>query len=183
MKKIIVAAMSILAVIVVGSTSMTWLNTAVAAELKIGVINLQLLMQNSDDLKSDTEKLREDFSARETKITEAQKKFQETVADLKRDSAVMKKAKREAAEKNAQEEQLNLQKMVNEYKEHVAKERNEVIQKFLKKVEGVVNSIAAKDKYDIILQSQSVAYADGKLNITEQVAKKLGQKIPEAPKS
>lgn len=143
------------------------------APIKVGVINLADVLKNSPQMKAAADKLRKEFKPRQEKIMAAQKTFEANQAKLKRDAAVMSATDKTALQAKVSDEQRDLQRMQEDYMQDLQAAQQAMMQTVLKKLDGIVQSIAAKNGYDLILQRNSVAFASQRVDITPEVLKSL----------
>ncbi|MDD5618598.1 MAG: OmpH family outer membrane protein [Candidatus Omnitrophica bacterium] len=85
------------------------------------------------------------------------------------------------AEKNKKQEEIDkLARELQEYQRSaettLVKDRNEKLQEVLKDIQAVVEEMAKKDGYDLVINERTLLYANDKLNITDTVLKKLNDK-------
>jgi outer membrane protein len=74
--------------------------SAEAQEVKIGVVNIPLLMEQAPQARVAMEALDEEFQPRQREIVARQTEFQELTEKVQRDLAVMGETERRNAEKN-----------------------------------------------------------------------------------
>jgi outer membrane protein len=81
--------------------------------------------------------------------------------------------------KNKQTEMEQLAKDLQEYQRNaettLIKDRNDKLQEVLKDIQSVVEELAKKDGYDLVLNERTLLYAGDNLNITDAVLKKLNE--------
>jgi outer membrane protein len=147
--------------------------SAQADDLKIGVIDVRSIISTSKQAQAVSEKLQKEFAPREKDIAVADKAFQEKADKFKRDSAVMSESERTNTERDMLNLQRELQRKQAEFREDTSVRQQQEMQQFLEKVKTAVNSVAEKDKMDLIIHSDAVPYAKEKLDITQKVVQAL----------
>ncbi len=177
MRKLLLTCVSVVSLLMMSMT--TAFAATVASEptqgIKIGVINIQDLLQKSPQMKTITADLKKQFGDRESKIMTAQNNFKKEADDYKRNSAVMADKDRKAAEQKLIVDQQNLQQMQMAFQQDFVAAQNKEINALLARVKSVVDKIAADGKYSLILTNSSVAYVDSQFDITNQVLQELAK--------
>ncbi|MGD9590923.1 MAG: OmpH family outer membrane protein [Candidatus Berkiella sp.] len=143
------------------------------AELKIGVIDMRAIINNAPQAKEAMEKLKKEFKAREDKIITAEKSLKEKADKLQRNSAVMSEAEKAKLEKEVVSSQRELQHLQAEFREDAALRQQEEMKKLMDKVNTVVEDVAKKDKYDLIIHKDVVPYAVKTVDVTDKVIKAI----------
>ena len=141
--------------------------------LKIGVLDVSKVLQNSPQVKATVAKLKTKFKQRQDKIASAQKKLQADQAKLKRNKSVMKQSEVDDLQMAIMDEKRDLRTMQENYVQAARLAQNQVMGETLKQIDTIVKGIAAKEHYDLILQRSNVAYASDKVDITSEVMKQL----------
>lgn len=152
------------------------LNVANAADLKVAVVNVQQVLQQSPRVTALSKKLEDKFKNRQTKLNKDQKELQDKLDKFKKDSPTMSKKNREAAEKKITAERSSLVKEVVAYQQDLQKEQNKVMQGILDDLNGIVSTVAKKDKYNLVLDSQAVVFSANGNDITKKVAEQFNKK-------
>ena len=141
---------------------------ATAQELKIGVVNLQVIVERAPQTKAVMDNLREEFAPREREILAKQKEIEELQAKVQKDLAVMGETERRSAEKNLRDLQRDYTRLTNEYQDESNVRRNEEFGKLQRSVLKEVQDYAKASGYDLIV-GDGVLYMSTTINITEEV--------------
>lgn len=141
---------------------------ASAQETKIGVVNLQYIVQNAPQTKAVMDELREEFAPREREIVAKQKEFEDLQAKAQKDAAVMGETERRNAEKELRDLQRDLQRLGQEYQEDLNLRQNEELGSLQRTLVNEVQEYAQTQGYDLIV-SDGVLYVSTAINITEAV--------------
>ncbi len=141
---------------------------AAAQELKIGVVNIPVLMERAPQTKAAMDALREEFAPREREYLARQKELQDLTAKVQKDVAVMGETERRNAEKNLRDLRRDVDRLGNEYREDVNLRQNEELAKLQRSVLKEVQDYAAAEGYDLVV-GDGVLFASTTVNITEEV--------------
>lgn len=141
---------------------------ASAQELKIGVVNIPVLLQNSPQTKAAMEALEEEFAPRQREILAKQKEYEELATKFQKDAAVMGETERRNMETELRNLQREVTRLQNEYREDLNLRQNEEMSSLQVSLFQEIQGYAAQEGYDLIV-GDGVLYASNAVNITEQV--------------
>lgn len=161
----------------------TGVNVAVAqdvvatpASLKVAVVNVQQVLQQSPRVTALSKKLETQFKDRQTKIADRQKALQDELEKFKKESPTMSQKNRDNVQKKIANERSDLVKQVVAYQQDLNKEQNKIMQGILGDLNGIVSSLAKKQSYALVLDSQAVIFSANGSDITKDVAKEFNNK-------
>jgi outer membrane protein len=150
------------------------------AELKIGVVSVPQLIEESPQAKGAMQALQDEFMPRRREIETQQKELKAREEKLTRDSAVMSESERTKAEKDLRDGQRELQRRQNEYVEDLNVRRNEELGKLQRTLLQEVQSYAKAQGFDLVI-GDGVLYAKDGINITPAVLGNLQARKGPAP--
>ncbi len=141
---------------------------ASAQEVKIGVVNIQVLMERSPQTKAAMDALQEEFAPRQREFLAKQKEYEELTAKVQKDVAVMGETERRNAEKNLRDLQREVTRLQTEFREDLNLRQNEELGLLQRSLLMEVQNFAAQEGYDLIV-GDGVLFASTAVNITEDV--------------
>ena len=141
---------------------------AAAQDLKIGVVNVSLLMDRAPQTKAAMDALQEEFAPRQREILAKQTELQEQVEKAQKDASVMSETERRNAEKTVRDLQREVQRLDTEFREDLNLRQNEELAKLQRSILGEVQTYAQAEGYDIVV-GDGVLFASTAANITEEV--------------
>jgi outer membrane protein len=145
---------------------------SVAQELKIGVVNVPVLMERAPQAKIAMDALQEEFAPRQREIVAKQTQFEELTEKVKRDFDVMGETERRNAEKELRDLQREVTRLQNEFREDLNLRRNEELGKLQRALLKEVQDYAQTTGYDLVV-GDGVLYASQTVNITELVLRAM----------
>jgi outer membrane protein len=151
-------------------------DAAQTPSLKIAVVNVQQILQQSARVTDLSKKLEDQFKPRQQKLSDQQKSLQDEVDKLKKDSATMAQKERDGLQKKVESDRAALVKQVVSYQQDLNKEQNQIMQGLLGDLNGIVSGIAKKNSYNLVLDAQAVVYAPDSTDITKQVSDQFNSK-------
>jgi outer membrane protein len=141
---------------------------ASAQQIKIGVVQLGRLINESPQSGEAMKALEEEFAARQREIVARQNGFKEKRAQVERDLEVMGPEERRNAERDLVKEERDLARTQQEFTEDINLRRNEELGKLQRELLRQVQKFASEAGYDLVL-SEGVFYASPSIDVTEQV--------------
>jgi outer membrane protein len=139
-----------------------------AQEVKMGVVNVPALMQNSPQTKASMDALQEEFAPRQREILAKQKEYEDQATKFQKDAAVLGETERRNAEKSLRDLQRELTRLQNEFQEDLNLRQNEEMSTLQQALLKEIQDYAALQEYDLIV-GDGVLFASGAVNITEEV--------------
>lgn len=141
--------------------------------IKIGVINVQSIMQKSPMVAQLNKQLQSQFQPRQDQLVKAQNDLQSEVDKLNKNGAVMSNADRSQLQDKIIADRANLQGMSQSFQQDLNSAQSQAMQQFMVKLQAAVNTVATTGKYDLILQRSGTPYVSSALDITDQVLTQL----------
>jgi outer membrane protein len=145
---------------------------AVAQELKIGVVNVPVLMERAPQAKVAMDALQEEFAPRQREILAKQTELQELVEKAQKDAAVMSETEIRNAEKSVRDLQREVTRLDTEFREDLNLRQNEELATLQRAILAEVQNFAQTEGYDIVV-GDGVLFASTAANITEEVLRAI----------
>lgn len=140
-----------------------------ADELKLGVVDMQVILQKAPQISKINEALNRQFKGRQENIVKAQSQLQKEAENLQKNAAVMQADKRSNLENKLMIDRNNVNSMIAAFQKDLSKQQSESLHNFSQQLDGVVSKVAAQSGYDLVIQKGSTLYAKNNLDITQQV--------------
>lgn len=141
---------------------------AAAQDLKIGVVNIPVLMDRAPQTAAAMEALQEEFAPRQREFLAKQKELEDLTEKIQKDAAVMGETERRNAEKNFRDLQREVARLQEEFREDLNLRQNEELGTLQRALLKEVQEYAQAQGYDLIV-GDGVLYASSAVNITEEV--------------
>ena len=148
---------------------------ASAAELKVGYVQVDKILQEAPQTTESGKKLEREFSPRTQELERMQKQIKDLQASLDKDGLTMSESDRRNKERDLSNLNLEFQRKQRELREDVNLRKNEELSGLQDRINKAVTSVAEAEGYDLVVYS-GVAYASKKVDITDKVLKSLGKK-------
>ncbi len=143
-----------------------------AQGLKIGVVNVQLLLERAPQTKAAMDALQEEFAPRQREILAKQTELQELVERAQKDAAVMGETERRSLEKSVRDLQREVSRLDTEFREDLNLRQNEELGLLQRSLLTEVQAYAQGEGYDIVV-GDGILFASTAANITEEVLRAI----------
>src|SRR5882757_998172 len=158
-------------------------STQASAEVKMGVVNFQKLLEDAPQTKTAMQALENEFAPRRRELLTLQNDLKARDEKLQKEGAVMAEADRAKAEKTLRDQQREFSRKAGEFQDDASTRRNEEIGKVQRYLVTEIQGYASAQGYDLVL-ADGVLFAKGPLDITANVLALLATKpatLPAAP--
>jgi len=148
---------------------------ALAADLKIGVVDVEFIIHTSNKGKAAKASLKKLFDTKQKELDSKQKALLELKKQIEGASDMTAPDKRKAMVMEYQQGLLSLQELYLKNQQELAKKEVDLMKPILKSLEEVLTKLAADGSYDLIMNrsEQGVLYTKKDHDLTEQVLTKL----------
>jgi outer membrane protein len=146
---------------------------AVADGAKIGVVDLQKIMQTSIQMKTIQEKLEKEFKPRRDNLVAMEDGLKKDMEKFKRDTAIMSQAQRKDLEKKIVGTQQQFEREGQQYQQELSTAHNEAMEEFYNKIRAAIAKVAENDKYDLVFQKDAAPFSVEKLDVTAKVMQEI----------
>ncbi|MCK9285073.1 MAG: OmpH family outer membrane protein [Rhodocyclaceae bacterium] len=145
------------------------------AEGKVGVINIERVMRDSEPAKRAMKKLEKEFEKRGQDLEKLRQQAQKMQEELEKNGATLAESQRKARERELADLSRDFQRKQRELNEDLNARRNEELQGVVDRTNKAIRAIAEKEGYDLVLQE--AAYFNPHIDITEKVIKALAEPV------
>ena len=161
-------------IIIVCFFSLLWLGSVNAADVaKIGVANLQRVLETSNQGKSAEKEIKKQKDQMELELKQKGGEIEELRKQLERESMVMSKEKREEKEREIRIKLNDFKSLQKRYRTQLQNLEKKLVNALLKEVSSLVEEIGKKEGYLLIINKPGVLYSPNSINITDQLIKQL----------
>lgn len=146
-----------------------------AAELKIGYVQVDKILQDAPQTAESGKKLEREFSPRSLDLDKMQKQIRDIEAALDKEGVTLSETERRNKERDASNLKIEFQRKQRELREDINLRKNEELSSLQDRINKAVQTVSETDGYDLVVYG-GVAYASRKIDITDKVLKLLGKK-------
>jgi len=151
-----------------------------SAEIKMGVVNFQKLLEDAPQTKTAMQALENEFAPRRRELLTMQNDLKARDEKLQKEGAVMSEADRAKAEKTLRDQQREFSRKAGEFQDDASTRRNEEIGKVQRYLVTEIQAYATAQGFDLVL-GEGVFYAKAPFDVTAQVLAVLATKPATLP--
>ncbi len=144
-----------------------------ADNLKIGVVNIEQVVQKSPLAVSYNEKISKDFKPRQDALNSAQKKLQDDMDQLNYGSFKMTTADRASLQTRIAGERRDFETLSAALQKDLAATQGQYTQDLLAKLGDVITKLAQSGHFDLIQTNTNLLYLNSSIDLTQQVIQQL----------
>ena len=146
-----------------------------AAGAKIGYVSVEKILTEAPQVKAVNDSMLERFGGRKTELEEMEKEINEMQENYKRNELVMTEDKLNELKNGIIAKIQDFKQKEALLQQEVATVRNQELAVLQQSVRSIIQDIAKADKYDLILTSEGVAYANDTLDISDKVLERMNK--------
>ena len=139
-----------------------------AQEVKLGVVNVGLLLEKSPQALAASQKLEQEFGAQQQELKNLAKKLDKKQADYQKNKLVMSETQKVTSEREITMMTRDIQRKRNDIQELVNIRRNEELASLQNVVNQAIKEIGKQEGFDLILY-EGIAYTNNRLDVTQKV--------------
>lgn len=146
---------------------------ASAADLKVGVVNMQKVLNTSSAGKRAQSVIEQKMKSYDATFKKDRDSLLSMRDELEKKSSAWSDSVKQQKFGEFQKKSAELGTKEREANQELRKLQERHVQPVLKKLEEVIQNVAKNGGYDIIVPHNTILFASGKLDITDQVTKAL----------
>jgi outer membrane protein len=151
-----------------------WVNAVYAADVaKIGVVDMQRLLETSESGKAAQAKIKAKKDKMEQELKQKGAELEELRKQLEREAMVMSKEKRAEKEREGRIKLNDFKTLQKSYRAELQALEKELVSKLRKDTFELIEEIGKKEGYLLIINNFSVMYSPGSIDITDRLIKEL----------
>lgn len=150
-------------------------SSAMAFEQKIAIVNVQEAISQIPQAAALMQALETEFKDEKAVIEQLQKDLTFEDENLKRNGSLMNEKEKKELQTKMSGLYQQYQVKVKEFQQKVAQRKNEETNKLLALVTQVVDNIAAKEDFDLVISKQAVVFSKPSTNITSKVIEQVSK--------
>ena len=153
------------------------LAAAGAADFRIGIVDTERVLRESEQAIRAEKKIEKEFAVRDQEIKKLIKQIKDQQESLEKESGKLSDSTKRIKERELANLNLQLQTQQREFREDLNLRKNEELAQVLARADKAIKAIAESEEYDIILQE--TVYRNPKVDITDKVLKYLADEPAE----
>ena len=151
---------------------------AQAAEVKIGVIDFQQVVEKSEPSQRVEAWLKKEGERTEAELTNVQDELKSLKEKMEREAMVMSREAREEKEIEFRVKARNFQEKEQDFRKMYVEKRNKEVNNLRKVVVEIAQEIGKKEGFTMVMSNAGVLYNDPAIDLTDKVVAMLNQRLP-----
>jgi outer membrane protein len=147
-----------------------------AGDFRVGVVDTERILRESAPAVRAEKKIEKEFATRNQEIKKLARQVKEMQDFIEKQGPALSDMERRNKERELSNASMDLQRMQREFREDLNLRKNEELAVVLERANKAIQSIAVKEKFDLILQE--AVYRNPKIDITDEVLKYLAAEKP-----
>jgi len=142
---------------------------ASAQELKVGYVNSERVLRESEPARRAQQMLDQEFGKREKDLNDQQAKLVAAADKLDKDAPTLPDSEKQRRQRELVDADRDLQRKKREFQEDLTTRRNEAVSSVSERANRVIKQIGDTEHFDLILADQPVIYSSPRVDITKKV--------------
>lgn len=142
---------------------------ASAQDLKIGYVNSERVLRESEPARKAQQMLDQEFGKREKDLNDQQAKLVAAADKLDKDAPTLPDSEKQRRQRELVDADRDLQRKKREFQEDLTTRRNEAVSSVSEHANRVIKQIGDTEHFDLILADQPVIYFSTRVDITKKV--------------
>jgi outer membrane protein len=155
------------------------LSAPASAEIKIGVVNFQRLLEEAPQTKSAMQDLENEFAPRRRELMTLQNDLKARDEKMQKEGALMAEGDRQKAEKTLRDEQREFSRKAGEFQDDASQRRNEELNKVQRYLAQEISTYSSAQGFDMVLAES--LFVKPNYDITTQILEVLKTKPAKLP--
>jgi len=142
---------------------------ASAQELKVGYVNSERVLRESEPARRAQQMLDQEFGKREKDLNDQQAKLVAAADKLDKEAPTLPDSEKARRQRELVDTDRDLQRKKREFQEDLTTRRNEAVSSVSERANRVIKQIGDQEHFDLILADQPVIYFSNRVDITKKV--------------
>ena len=158
---------------ILGLAFLLTLSVPVAAELKVGVIDLRRAVFTSDEAGEFSKRIQEQFKDEEEAVRKIQEEARAMRERLEADGAMMNDTERGKAAREFEAKVAQFNQLRQRLDQAVNQQRAQFLQQAQPQIDEALQNILEERELDLILPREAVVFAKPEMDLTEELIERL----------
>jgi outer membrane protein len=159
-----------------GAAAILLCSPAWAKDLRIGVVNMERAVRETDEGKAAESTLLNKKKKLENELNRKLKEFYEKEEQLRKAWSILKDAEKQKRAAESRQQFEALQKRYLEAERDLMEDKTKAMMKISNKINKVIQVLAQREKYDYIFNNAAVMWAPPHVDLTNEVIRSLNRK-------
>lgn len=144
-----------------------------AADMKIGTVNINKVLQSLPELEEVSELISEEFAEPIQRLTQLEEEFEALRERVARDEAIMTDDEKNEANQELRARAMGLQRSGEQLNQYIQMRETEERNRLLQKIYTAIEAYAEANGYDLILDYNRVPFSREAMDVSDQIIERL----------
>ncbi len=146
-----------------------------AKEMKIGFVDVREVFSQLPQAAKLQETMKTEFGGKIAEVQKLEKDIAFNVEKFKRDGSTMSEDQKKKLQEDIGKQQQQYEQLARPLSEQIRARETEERNKLQALIKSAIDQIAAKDQYDLVLNSEAAVYAKPEYNISSAVVAQVSK--------
>ena len=147
-------------------------SAAFAEESKIGYVDMQRALNETDDGRKAKEKLKKDFDQKQKELDEQQAALKKDIEDLDKKRTLLPADQVHAKEAELQARMQKVQQTYLRHQQDLSGKEQEATAKIYERMNKILQKIASSENFSMIVDKSALVFAKPHLDLTNEVIRR-----------
>ncbi|MFQ5682086.1 MAG: OmpH family outer membrane protein [Candidatus Binatia bacterium] len=139
--------------------------------IKIGVVDIQKAIRESEAGKKAKQTFRARVKRTEARLLKEKQEVERLQNEFQKKSPLLKDEERQTLGRNIQKRQRGYELNMRDSQQELRQREADMTRKILKALHAVIMELGKRNKFTLIVERSQIPYADGSIDITDQIIK------------
>jgi outer membrane protein len=149
-----------------------------SAQLKVGIINSQLSVIETAEIKKAQAEMEAKFKPRQAQMEKLQKELQDLQSQLQAGQGKLTPQAEQDLQITGQRKQRDLQRLQEDLQGEVERERNDILSRSGARMQDIVRKLAEERGLDVVIDVSNTVYFKPALDITKEATAAYDKAYP-----
>ncbi len=148
---------------------------AQSGERKVGVVNLEAALFNTEAAQEMQASLEQEFSDDQQRLQELNNQLQSLAERAQREQSILTDSELRRINADAEDTQVQMRQISQRVQEGMQERQQEFVDSMREDLGTAIETVVEEGDYDLVLNASAVAYFNNSYNITAQVTAELNE--------
>jgi outer membrane protein len=154
------------------ATFLLWGSSAFAEDLKLGYVDMQRALNETEDGRKAKANLKKVFDQKQKELDEQQQQLKKDVEDLEKKRTLLPPEKLREKEAELQSRMQKVQQTYLRHQQDLSGKEQEATAKIFERMQKIIAKIAASENFSVIFDKSALVFAKPHLDLTNELIRR-----------
>ena len=156
----------------IAAVFMLWGSSALAEDLKLGYVDMQRALNETEDGRKAKANLKKVFDQKQKELDEQQQQLKKDVEDLEKKRTLLPPDKLREKEAELQSRMQKVQQTYLRHQQDLSGKEQEATAKIFERMQKIIAKIAATENFSMIMDKAGLVFAKPHLDLTNELIRR-----------